>query len=214
MTTAEAILRCKVIIDKYGSPTILDTEWVGHLNQAQYEVLNRLIPDDLGGVMNFEVNSDTLVNVSPLIYPITATPSSGLVLNSALTTALRTVSGDTGCSLFRVLNMCLPDESPVRFVKHNNLYSYKANAFKRPSATNTFYTITAQGYQLYPSTGVTVKITAMKTPKTLTNTGESLEFSDYVAQQVIFQAVKLAGVGIRDQEVIMDVRNTGIQSAQ
>lgn len=214
MTTAEAILRCKIIIDKYGSPTILDSEWMGHLNAAQYEVLNRMIPDTVGGVVNYELNVDTITNVSPLIYTVNANPSSGLISFSNLTTSLRTASSDNSCTVFRVLNMATTDDTMIKFVKHNNLYSYKANVFKAPTNSNPLFTIIAQGYQVYPSTGVTVKLTLMKTPKTLTNTGESLEFSDYVAQQVILQAVKLAGVGIRDQEVIMDVRNTGFQSAQ
>lgn len=214
MTTAAVIVRCKTIADKYGSPTIQDYEWVGHLNAAQYEVINRVIPDNEGGDINIEMDSNVLENFKPLIYTITTTPSSGLIALTTLQTLIRTASGDSTCDVFRLLNFAKQDDTMIKFVKHNNLYAFKANVFKAPEDSAPLYTILAIGYQIYPSIGTTVKITVMKTPKILTNTGESLDFTDYMVDQVILQAVKLAGVGIRDEELIQDVRMTGFQSAK
>ncbi len=214
MTTAAVITRCKTIIDKYGSPSIQDSEWVGHLNAAQYEALNRVIPDNEGGTINIEADSNVLENFKVLIYPVTTTPVSGLISLTTLQTLLQTVSGDPTCDVFRVLNIAQQDDTLIKFVKHNNLYSYKANAFKRPETGFPSFTIIATGYQIYPSIGTTVKMTLMKTPKILTNTGESLEFTDYMVDQVILFAVKLAAPGIRDEEVLQDIRLTGFQSGQ
>lgn len=214
MTTAEVIVRCKTIIDKYGSPTIQDSEWVGHLNTAQYEALNRVIPDNEGGQLNLETDANVLENFKQLIYPVTTTPSSGLISLSTLTSLIRTASGDATCDLFRILNIGKSDGTVIKFVKHNNLYTYKSNSFKSPSDDFPWFTILATGYQLYPSIGTTVNLTVMKTPLILTNTGESLEFSDYMVDQIIFQAVKIAAPGIRDSEILQDLRLSGIQSAQ
>jgi hypothetical protein len=214
MTVAQAITKCKVLIDKYGSPTILDPEWIGHLNTSQWEVLNRVVPDEVGGKINLENDENVLENFKQLIFPLTLTPSSGLLSSVALRTAIRTASGDTTCDLFRVLNMAKSDNTMIKFVRHNNIYSSIANVFKAPSATKPIYTVLSTGYQIYPGLGTSVLLTVMKTPLILTNTGESFEVSDYIVEQIILQAVKLAAVGVRDQEAIMDVRATGFQNAQ
>lgn len=212
MTTAVAIDRCKVLADKYGSPSIDDDEWLGHLNMAQEEVLNKLIPDSLGGVVNVEMDSNTIELVKPLIYLLTITPSSSVLTNSTLTTALVTASGDSGCSVFRILNVAQGDVM-IKFVKHNNLFAYKNNVFKAPEADYPVFTITAGGYKLYPTVTLSVSVTVMKTPKVMTDVN-SPDWDDYVMNQVIFGAVKLAGVGIRDEELIVNLRNTGAQAAQ
>lgn len=213
MTTAEVIVRCKTIIDKYGSPTVQDSEWVGHLNAATYEVMNRVIPDQEGGSLNFETDSNVLENFKPLIYPVSTIPVSGLISLATLNSLIRTASGDNTCEVFRILNIAKADDTVIKFVRHNSLYTFKSNAFKAPADNFPWFTIIATGYQIYPSIGTTVKLTIMKTPLILTNTGESLEFDDYVVDQIILQTVKLAGVGIRDQELLTDVRLTGFQSA-
>src|SRR5882672_6268661 len=140
MTTAQVIVRCKTIIDKYGSPTIQDSEWVGHLNNAQYEVLNRVIPDNEGDTFDFERDSNVLENFKPLIYPVSTIPVSGLISVSVLDALIRTASGDNTCELFRVLNIAKSDDTVIKFVKHNNLYTYKANSFKAPANDFPWFT--------------------------------------------------------------------------
>src|SRR5580765_620990 len=117
MTIATAITKCKVLLDKYGSPTVLDSEWVGHLNSAQWEALNRVIPDEIGGKDNIELDENVLENFKALVYPLTMTPSSGLLTTSAIQTSLRTASSDSTCSLFRVLNMAKSDSTMIKFVR-------------------------------------------------------------------------------------------------
>lgn len=211
MTTANAILICKSLADKYGSAIVSDTDWTNYLDIAQFEVLNRLFPDSLGGVVDVETNSNTIEELRQLIYIVTITPSSGLITNTQLNNALQSASGDTNCEIFRLLNLSLASNSQIiRYIKHNNINAYKANVFKSPSDTNPGYVAVAQGYQIYPGIALSVNATCVKTPRNLTNTGESLDYSDYVVNQIIFTAVKLAGVQIRDEEIAFDMRNTNI----
>lgn len=213
MLTSQAILICKSIADKYGSAIISDSDWVNYLNIANYEVLNKISDDSQWGTINVEVDSNTLDAVRPLVYPLTLNPNAGLLSNSQITTALRAATSDNTCSVFRVLNLSLASNNqPIRFIKYNNINTFISNVFKAPIATYPGYVLNAYGYQIYPQITVTVSVTVLKTPRVLTNTGESLEYDDYTNNLVLFTTIKLAGVQIRDEEIAFDIRNTGIES--
>lgn len=215
MTTANAILACRLISDKFGSPYFESADWVSFINMSQQESLKRVIPDQLGISQGVEVDSNTLENIKPLIYTLTITPASGLLTNASLDTALHTASSDTTSTVFRVLNMAINGtEAMIKYVPHNNLFAYKRNAFKEPLEAYPLYTIVAGGFQVYPSIALTVRTTVIKTPKIATNTGESLDWDDYMMNQVILNAVKLAGVPIHDEELIANTVNTGFQSGR
>jgi hypothetical protein len=215
MTSAQAIERVRLLIDSIGSPYFEDSEILDFLNIAQLEVLNRMVPDSLGGVVTLELDQNTLENIRPIIYTITTGPTAGLLLTGNIVNNLRSDSGDSTCSLFRVLNIAVNSSNQlVRFVKHNSLYAHMTNVFKAPATTDLAYTSIAGGFQLYPiTTNVVMKMTVIKTPKIMTDSNTP-DWDDYVMNQVILQAVKLIGVPTRDEELIADARNTGIQSAQ
>ncbi len=215
MTTANTILACKLISDKYGSPYFEDEDWVSFINLAQQEELNRLIPDQVGVVTNMEFDSNVLENIKPLIYTLTTTPSAGLVTTSTLNSLLQTASSDVTCEVFRLLNFAIVSgDVIIKYAPHNNLYQYTRNSFKEPTQAYPIYTVVANGYQIYPSIALNVRTTVIKTPKIATNTGESLDWDDYVMNQIIFNAVKLAGVPIHDEELIGNMTNSGYQSAR
>jgi hypothetical protein len=216
MTTANAILICKSLADKYGSPIVSDSDWVNYLNMAQLETLSKLTPDSLGGDnLNVETDYNTLEEVRPLIYSVNVLPSNGLITNASLAAALQSASGDSSCSIFRLLNINTTGAlGIVRFIKHNQYSAYTSNVFKNFTTLYPGFTLVSQGYQLYPPTGLTATVTCIKTPKVLTNTGESPDFADYVMNQVLFTTLKLSGVQIRDEEIAFDIRNTGITSTQ
>lgn len=214
MTTASAILICKSLADKYGSAEVSNTDWTSYLDMAQFEVLNKLFPDTLGGMLNVETDSNTLEEIRPLIYPLTLIPSAGLLTNAQLNTALQAASGDSTCSIFRILNMSIASTGAVvRFIKHNDINTFKLNVFKIPTQIYPGYTLIATGYQISPSIAINVNVTCIKTPKNLTNTGETIDYGDYVVNQILFTTVKLAGVQVRDEQIAFDIRNTGIQSS-
>jgi hypothetical protein len=72
VTTQKAVDILNILIDKYGSPSVDEDERVDMLNMAMFEYLNRLVPDNQGGVVNFEFDSNVIHNIKPLIYTITA----------------------------------------------------------------------------------------------------------------------------------------------
>lgn len=214
MTTAAAISEFDLLLDKVGSPYFTDAEKLIFLNKAQLEVLSRMVPDSVGGVVNFEFDENTQANVAPLIYKITATPSSGVVTKSTLNTALQAASSDAGTTVFRVgaVNVVSNGKS-VKFTRHNNINAFVDNTFKSPTLDEPRYTVTATSYTILPTSVGQVAFTVLKTPRVMTLVN-SPDWDDYMMNQVINVAVKLAAVPLRDGELIVDMRNTGIQSAQ
>jgi hypothetical protein len=214
MTTVAAISEFDLLLDKSGSPYFTDAEKLVFLNKAQLEVLNRLVPDSLGGVVNFEFDENVAATIAPLTYKITATPSSGIVSKSTLNTALQAASADAGTTVFRVgaVNI-VSNGKPVKFTRHNNINAYIDNVFKAPSESEPRYTVTASSYIIYPTSVGQVAFTVLKMPRVMTLVN-SPDWDDYVMNQVINQAVKIAAVPLHDGETIADIRNTGFQSAQ
>lgn len=214
MTTNYALQVFDVIQDKYGAPYFPDDWKLKLLNMAQYEVLNRMIPDTLGGEVNVEFDENVFQNIKSLVYEITGTPDgSGTITNGILTSAVRTASGDTDATVFRILNVTYPGGLPTKYVRFNNYLQYQNNFFKKSSDSNPLYTLTAAGIKIFPITTSLATLTVIKTPKILI-AGNTPDFDDYVMNQVILQALKLAGVAVRDEELIQDIRISGIQSGQ
>lgn len=218
MTTQNAIDIFSVLQDKYGSPNIDDDDILGHLNMAMFEWLNRLSPDNQGGVVNFEYDTNVIHNIRPLIYTFTGNmDSNGMLLNATINTALQTESSDTSATVFRVMSIGITDSQgntyPIKYTRQNNIYAYLRNRFKRPSVTNPRVTLLAKGYKFYPTNQTnTITITVIKNPKALALSPLSNpELDDYCMYQVIALALKLGGVETRDDELIVDVRNTGLQ---
>jgi hypothetical protein len=214
MTTVAAISEFDLLLDKAGSPYFTDAEKLVFLNKAQLEVLNRMVPDSVGGVVNFEFDENTQANVAPLIYKVTVTPSSGIVNKSTLNTTLQTASSDGGSTVFRVgaVNIVSNGKS-VKFTRHNNINAFIDNIYKAPTLDEPRYTVTATNYTILPTSVGQVAFTVLKTPKVMT-LANSPDWDDYVMNQVINVAVKLAAIPLRDGEILVDVRNSGIQSAQ
>lgn len=222
MTTAEAIDICNIIQDKFGSPNVITSEWLKLLNMGQLEVLNRMFPDTVGGVANFETDENTSMNVRQLVFTVLTTTATMPITFSSLTILLQAASGDATCSIFRISSVGMLFEGnifPVKFVKRNNNNVYENNVFKKSSDTNPYYTIHSNNGSLpgiflrNVSPANQLSITCIKTPKIL-DIANSPDWDDYMMNQVILQAVKLAGIGTRDEELIMDIRNSGVQSGQ
>lgn len=218
MTTAQAITYFNILIDKYGSPYFTDSEVVNFLNHAQYEYLNRLFPDSQGGVVNFEFDQNTAMNLKPLMYTLTATMSgAGLVTDTTLNTALQTASGDASATVFRIGAVGFVKDGvtyPARYVKQNNLFSFERNFFKKPTSPNRIrYTLLNNSIEFFPtdteSSGL--KIRVIKNPRTLDiATPVNPEFGDYTMFNIIVIAAQLAGVSVRDQELLGTLQGANV----
>lgn len=221
MTTQQLVDIYNVLLDKFGSPSQLDDEIVGNLNMGINEYLNRVVPDNQGGVVNFEFDSNVVRNIKPLIWTITENmDANGLLAESAIETALQTESSDASAKVFVIMSVGITDSDdvtrPVKYEFQNSLWMHTRNVFKRPSATNPKYTMIANGLKFYPvnqTDGIT--ITVIKTPKELSLVGPvNPELSDHVMYNVIAIALKLGGVAVRDEELLQDVRLSALQITQ
>lgn len=220
MTTQNAVDIYNVLLDKYGSPSIEPDEIVGHLNMATFEWLNRLSPDNQGGIVNFEFDANVAQNIKPLVFTITENmDSNGLLSNSDINAALVTESSDAAATVFRVMSIGITVSGvtyPVTFLKQNNIWRFNRNYFKRPTTTKSRFTFVSNGLVFYPTnTTGNLIITVIKNPKLLSLTGPvNPELSDYSLYQIIAIALKLGGIEIRDENLIEDVRLAGLQNMQ
>lgn len=232
MTTVEAVAIFKILQDKYASPHLIDSEIVRMLNMAQYERLNRLVPDDMGGVANFEQDQNIALNLKPLIYRLTdltllgGSPPACILLDNDINGKLADVLQDLGldeptAKYFRVYNLAETGDSTkyVKYVKHNNIQRISQNSFKAPGTDSLCYTTAARGFQLYPTVAATVaktfEITVIKHPRKLAlettfDAAVDPEWDDYNMNLIIMIALQLAGISTRDEELIADIRNTKI----
>jgi len=203
MTTSEAISLFKILQDKYASPHLTDGEILKFLNMAQYERLNRLVPDDMGGVSALEQDQNVLMNIRPFIYKVTGlVVSSGFLSNSTISAAM------SGAELFRVLNINYYQGRPAKFTRHNNVLKEATNTFKDASQTNQKYVVLGNGYQFYPAYSTTdTSMTVVKKPATI-SASTNPEWDDYNMNLILMIALQLAGISTRDEELIMDIRNT------
>jgi hypothetical protein len=218
MSTQELVNYYAILLDKWGSPNLIEDEIVDTLNHAQMEYLNRLFPDSQGGIANVETDSNTVANIKPLIYTISTTMNgtTGLVTEATLNTALQTESGDANSNYFRVLSVNLTSDGiiyPVRYIRQNNLWATERNFFKKPEVTNPRYTTTGKGLRFYPIDATkTLSITLVKNPKKLSLAPVvDPEFDDYTLYQILMIALQLGGISIRDGELLQTIQMNTVQ---
>jgi hypothetical protein len=94
----------------------------------------------------------------------------------------------------------------VRFVRQNDILAFQQNVFKRPSTTNPLRCIDGEGYLFYPqptseATRMTVEMNVLRMPQdfnAMNNIG--FELAPFTHNEIILEALKLAGASIRDGE--------------
>jgi hypothetical protein len=210
MTQQKAVDIFAILQDKYSSPNLITSEVIDLLNMAlSGEYMNRLFPDNQGGVVNFEMDQNVVVNIQPLLWTITTTMNtSGIVTSTAINTALRTATGNSSDVYFRIGSIGMTGY-PVKYVKQN--------IFKTPTTTKPRFTFLASGLQFYPTdTTKTLTINVVKKPRLLAvaDLATECEMNDYLMYNVIGIALKLAGIATREEELIADARNSGVQVVQ
>jgi hypothetical protein len=214
MTSAELIANFSYLQDERGSPNFDDDEVLVLLNMAQLERLRRLLPDDQGGVVNFEFDENTLFNVKQLIYPLSTTMSAGGVITfSALTTSLRSATSDSTCSLHRIVDLGWTKSGvsyPVKFVKNNNWYANKRNVFKAGASTAPVYKVDATNITFDPiDTSASIIVDCLKTPRIMTAIN-SPEWDDQNANLIVEIALQYAAQATRDQELMGMIKNSAV----
>lgn len=217
MLVSTAVAIFNVLQDKFASPNVNESEILKFFNMAIGEYLNRVFPDNEGGSVNFEYDSNVTANLQPLIYTVGPLNmnSSGILTSTVINSALVSVTSEVGATYFRIANIGWNNVQPARYAKLNNILAYIQNAFKAPTITNPYYTVVATGFQFYPtSISTPISVTVIKTPKQIVSTSDTFEFSDYVVYNIISIALKLSGCATRDQEMLEDIRLAGLQINQ
>lgn len=214
MSTADLIENFSIYQDKRGSSNFDEDEALVFLNAACNERVKRLLPDDQGGQINLELDENTLMNLRPLIYPITTTMnSSGIIAFSAINTALQTASGDAGCSAHRLLGVTWTASGvsyPAKYTRINNWDSYKRNSFKSGSASAPRFKADATNLTFDPaSTTASISITCLKTPKILT-ADNSPEFDNANCELILEIALQIAAISTRDGELLASIQNANV----
>lgn len=189
--------------DKYGSPYHTDAEIETYLNRGQLDLVMGLLPPD-GGELNVELNQNTIMRIHPILFTtgnINMAASTGKVLRTAIDSAIVTASGVAGARLLRVLAIGWNDVRPVKYTRNNNWYTYIANTFKAPSATNPRAVEDGNAWVFKPvDTTANLVFKGVRYPTSVSITSSvHCELPDFTHNEVVSRALELAGVGSRDQ---------------
>lgn len=217
MTTTNVLALFDILQDTYGAPYFPDAWKIRMFNQCQYTYLNDLFPDNQGGRINVEQDSNTLANLKTLIYNLSINVTSGQLNNSDINAALVTASGEVTAKIFRLMALGVFSEGvtyPIRFLKHNDNWSFNVNSFKSPRFPDKVkYTQIYSGFRLYPTdTAATTLVTVMKAPRDISlspNVDPEFE-TDYPVYAIIAKMLKLSGVPVNDQALIQNVQAAAI----
>lgn len=192
-----------ILQDKNGSAYFTDSEKDLFLNRAQLEFVRELLEGDGKRELNAESTQDTMYHISPLIFeiPYTTMNSSGVVLKSALTTAIQNIDADA--IIWRPLAIGIEigkTKVPAKFMRHNDRWEFEKNVFKRPTTENPRVRETYNSYIFKPvNMSARVYFTLLKYPleMDITNTVDC-ELPDSTHNRIVAIALEFAGIGTRD----------------
>jgi hypothetical protein len=200
MNTVEIESYFDLLTDKVGVPYFLQTEKSTFLNQAQLKYVMDTIPSNEGGVVNLEMGSPVLGNVSTLIFETAAlTPTSGEITKTSVQSALDTASGSTEPVLY-ILNVSF-DGYPCKFTRHNDWYAVQNNTFTVGTTVAPRYRQLGTKFIFAPSnSSASVKFTILKYPKAINlTTSVTCELPSQTHKRIVELAVDLAGTAMRDE---------------
>ncbi len=213
MTIIELHDRFALILDKEGSPDLIDSEFTTLINTAQLAVVKDIVEGEIKNKKEEEMPPHAFENVShlseriaPLISSITtlSTDADGRIQYSSINGLLSTV-------FYHIANIARVESGtyyPCRFVRHNDVYKHELNNFKKSTVTSPIVSKFADYLQVLPDTAsVSVKLTVVRFPKNV-NFDEDTpannidpELPDNTMQEVLFRALALAAIGIREPQL-------------
>jgi hypothetical protein len=227
MTIDTMITLFDLIQDKPNSVYFDDAEKLEFLNRAQVMFLSEYnennFPGDIRiterGFISTRSLENTLGNTDilrPLVVgnmtttdgvtPIT-TDSNGNLLNSTIETAIGFNSGQT-TPVLKLLSMALSDDTPLKYVRHNDLYKFINNDFLSPTNAAPLYCINNDGYQVYPQAVHMLIVSVVRQPVPMVfiaagNPGNvSCELDDFTHDRILAIALEQAGVASRDSALV------------
>jgi len=208
MTTQELLDFFDLIQDKYGTPYFTDDEKLVFLNNAVLEFINSKFPDTESDRerSDVEINWNSLQDIWPLIFTVSdlAMSTSGIITKADLDTALQTISGDAGASVYKLLNVEMRkggNRYPIKVVRHNDKSAFEQNYFKKPSLEQPRYTLENGSLQIRPTDLIgKVAVSVVKSPKELALSPSIVnpELPRSVKNQIVAIGLEFAGIASRD----------------
>jgi hypothetical protein len=215
MTTPQLLEFFDILQDKYGSPYFTEDEKLLFLNNATVAYIDSFFPTNEEAPGDAEINWSTEQELAPLIFTlpeITESVTGGITVDEA-TTALRTLSADTECSIYRILRVGVlraGEYYKVRIARHNDILEFQNNYFKKPTTTNARYTLENGLYQFYPTDQIgQIQLTVLKSPKPLALSPQvdpELPLSAHL--KILAIGLEFAGVASRDDVLKGMLANT------
>ena len=213
MTIIELHNRFSIILDKEGAPDLIDSEFTALVNTAQLAVVKDIVEGELKNKKAVEMPAHAFENVShlseriaPLISSITTltTDADGRIQYADINGLLSTV-------FYHIANIARLESGvyyPCRFVRHNDRYKHELNSFKKPTITKPIVMKFADYLQILPDTAsIGVNMVTIRTPKDINfdedTPGNNIdpELPDNTMQEVLFRALTLAAISIREPQL-------------
>jgi hypothetical protein len=207
MTIQEKLQWFDILQDQFGSPYFTDAEKLLFLNRGQWEYVKNLFPGNEGGIINIETNSDVWENVAPLMWKLSdeVVSSTGLITYDALTTNLRSISGDATTDIFKLLKIGYKKGQKigqVKVMRHNDEYAFVENFFKKPSAKSFRYDLENNSIKISPiDQTARIMVTVLKSPRqmALTPSVVNTDLPSSTHNEIVAYGLQFAGVASRDE---------------
>lgn len=205
MSVQEMLNWFDILQDKYASPYFTDDEKLLFLNRAQFGYISQFFPENDDRV-NFEMDSNTLQKIAPLIYesdPFTMS-SSGVVSKSNILSDLQSKSADASCEIYKVISIEYSKAGrrfPCKVMRHNDKAIFEDNYFKRPKQTAPKCLFQNGNIQFRPlDTYASIYITTLKTPRLLALSPDvNSELPSDTHNEIVARALEFAGFASREE---------------
>lgn len=209
-----------LVIDKEGSPYYTSNEKDLFLQRSQIDYVNNFFGNPTSKHVADRTDKDSSRLGDLVESVVVRSDVNGKVSDDSINTDLIT-------DYMYILNVassynggCSDDYAKCRFVRHNDYYNIKDNEFKKPTEEYPIHRVFDSYLQIDPKGERNVQVTVCREPVKLTlddpdSTGEQglgavdSSLSDKVHNQIVYGALRYAGINIRETEFYQMVSANG-----
>lgn len=196
-----------IIVDKTASPYFTSGEKDQFINAGIRALVQKYFNPSQSHLM--ESTSIDVEDLQELIVPLKLTSdASGNILKSDIETGISS-------EYYYILNVavredgCGTDYKKCRFIRHNDYFAQKDNAFKKPDKGYTVYRIFSDKLTISPTGSVGTYLTLLKKPNIVTlddptDTGVrganavDCELNDKLLNEIVMLSCVAAGISMRE----------------